>query len=615
VNLEHLRAFLWLRWRLRVNQVKRSGALNAAIMAVIAVGALVVAVGGLVVGFLVGFYAVAGATPALELYVWDGLVLAFVFSWSMGVLADVQRAEALSLDKFLHLPVSPAGAFLINYLSSFLSLSLIVFIPPMIGLTLGQAIRAGAASLLALPLIGVFIFATTAVTYQFQGWLASLMSNPRRRRTVIVFLTAGFILLFQLPNILNLTLRPFDHTQDSAEQIAKSQELSRALAAEEITPLEFDQRAQEINSEAEARRQEQSTRIEARFQRIAYQANLVVPLGWLPMGATGLVAGDFLPALLGGFGLAAIGSASLWRAYRTTLRLYQGYSAEGMGAKAIGKTGNGAPNQLSVPSRPLFVERVLPRVSEYASAVATAGFRSLIRAPEVKMMLLMPIILAGVCGSMILNFQGTVPERARPPIASAAALLALLSSVQFIGNQFGFDRNGFRAYVLCPAPRREILLGKNLAMAPFALGPAVLLIIAIECVFPMRMDHLLGVFVQLLSMFLLLCLVANRMSIAAPMAIHSGSFRPSRVKIGPALLQLAFFMIFPFVLIPTMIPLGADVLLAEFSGTDGWPIGLALSVAMFALVLWLYRRALAWEGELLSRDEHAILEVVTAKEE
>ena len=43
----------------------------------------------------------------------------------------------------------------------------------------------------------------TALTYQFQGWLASLMSNPRRRRTVIVVATAVFVLIFQLPNLLN----------------------------------------------------------------------------------------------------------------------------------------------------------------------------------------------------------------------------------------------------------------------------------------------------------------------------------------------------------------------------------------------------------------------------
>ncbi len=608
MKLEHLRAFCWLRWRLRVNQFKRAGTLNAVIMGIVAAAALVAGIGGFVAGFLVGLDSLRGAAPTIHLYVWDGLALAFLFTWTIGVFADLQRAEALSLDKFLHLPVSPAGAFLINYLSSFLSLSLIVFIPPMIGLALGQAFGSGAAMLLALPLIGAFVFATTAITYQFQGWLASLMSNPRRRRTVIVLITAVFILLAQLPNILNLTLRPFDNTEESAKYL----KLSRALVAKEITPEEFQQRTQELSSETNARRDERS----ARTQQIARQANLIVPPGWLPLGAAGLMAGDFLPALLGGLGLTAIGSASLWRAYRTTLRLYRGDSTDGTGGKAIASAGG---QQISHPhspsSRVLLVERVLPRVSEYASAVATAGFRSLVRAPEVKMLLLTPIILAAVCGGTILNFQGTFPESAGPLIASGAAVAVLVGSIQFIGNQFGFDRDAFRAYVLSPAPRREILLGKNLAIAPLALGPAVVLIVAIECIFPMRIDYFLGVFVQLGSMFLLSCVLANCMSIAAPIPMPSGSFRPSRIKFGPVLLQIGFFMVFPIVLLPTMIPLGVDLLLAEFAGTNGWPIGLGLSVAVFALVLWLYRRALTWEGMYLNRREQAILEIVTTKEE
>ena len=115
------------------------------------------------------------------------MVVAFLFFWMIGLLTELQRAEGLALDKFLHLPVSPAGAFLINYLSSLFSLTLIVFVPAMIGL-IARAGRSpmGPAMLLALPLLAAFVLAVTAVTYQFQGWLASLMTNPRRRRTVIV---------------------------------------------------------------------------------------------------------------------------------------------------------------------------------------------------------------------------------------------------------------------------------------------------------------------------------------------------------------------------------------------------------------------------------------------
>ena len=41
---------------------------------------------------------------------------------------------------------------------------------------------------------------------------------------------------------------------------------------------------------------------------------------------------------------------------------------------------------------------------------------------------------------------------------------------QILQNQFGMDRDGFRALVLSPIPRHQILFGKNLATAPFALG-------------------------------------------------------------------------------------------------------------------------------------------------
>ena len=59
-----------------------------------------------------------------RLLTWDGIVLAFLFIWMIGLITELQRTEALSLDKFLHLPVSPIGAFLINYLSSLFSVSL-----------------------------------------------------------------------------------------------------------------------------------------------------------------------------------------------------------------------------------------------------------------------------------------------------------------------------------------------------------------------------------------------------------------------------------------------------------------------------------------------------------
>ena len=119
-------------------------------------------------------------------------------------MTELQRTEPLSLSKFLHLPVSVNGAFLINYLSSLLRLSLIVFVPVMLGFCLALVVRQGDARCCpSCRSLAAFLLMVTALTYQFQGWLASLMSNPRRRRTVIVATTAIFVLIVQLPNLLN----------------------------------------------------------------------------------------------------------------------------------------------------------------------------------------------------------------------------------------------------------------------------------------------------------------------------------------------------------------------------------------------------------------------------
>ncbi len=62
-----------------------------------------------------------------------------------------------------------------------------------------------------------------------------------------------------------------------------------------------------------------------------------------------------------------------------------------------------------------------------------------------------------------------MPEAMKPFMAAAAAMLPVFMLVQFLANPFGFDRDGFRALILCPAERRLILLGKNLACLPVGL--------------------------------------------------------------------------------------------------------------------------------------------------
>jgi len=610
VNWQHLQVFLWLRWRLLVNQWRRSGAVNAVLMTIFAVAALALAVPLCIACFGLGLYLFPKATPRHLLYAWDGMVVGFVFFWLIGLLTELQRTETLSLSKFLHLPVTVKEAFLINYVSSLLSLSLVLFVPLLIGFGLALVFAKGMLLLTVLPLSAAFLLMVTALTYQFQGWLASLMSNPRRRRTVVVAMTAIFVLIFQLPNLLNL-YRPWGAQQElerSRKLVEELATLDRALQSHEIDPAEYARRQQAVTQRHELETAESGRKSADRWERTARLMNLLLPIGWLPLGVMSAAQGNLVPAVLGFLGMTTLGAASLWRAYRTTIRLYQGQftAPQGRPARQVrASAGTRKP-------RARLLETRLPGLSEPVSAIALAGLRSLLRAPEAKMMLLTPVIMGFVFGSVVLKLPNHALDSLRPLAGIFAIALALFGMMQLMGNQFGFDRDGFRVFVLCAAPRRDILLGKNLAFAPFAFGLAAILLIILQVVRPLRLEHLLSMVPQSVSMFLLFCILMNLISICAPMPIAAGSLKPASPKLVPLFLQMImFFFLFPPTQAVTLLPLGIEALLNGQTWTAGVPICLGLSLAECVAIVFVYRAALNGLARLFQAREQRILETVT----
>jgi hypothetical protein len=622
VNPSHLKAFLWLRWRIRVNQFNRGGVANAIILAMLAGAAVLLGIALVLIFFFVGLFALAQSPPPILLYVWDGLVVTFLCLWAMGLLVDLQRSESLSLDKFMHLPVSLSGAFVINYLSSLLSLSLILFVPAMAGLSIGLIIGRGPVMLFLPPLVVALLMMITAVTYQFQGWLATLLVNKRRRRTIIVLATAIFILIFQLPNLLNI-FQPWNTRQweKYAALDVEEQAIAMQSASEPGTPAEHRERQQEIHRKYESqRRQIQAHEDEAyrqkgqQFEHTARLLNLVLPPGWLPLGAMALAEGKVWPAILGTLGMVLIGTASLWRAYRTTVRMYSGQFTARKTRPQPAPSPTSAP--LPAPKAPAFLEKRLPWLSEYAAVVALAGFRSLTRAPEAKMMLLSPIFMVIIFGGMFLRGAINPSDSMRPLMGCGALAMVLLSLVQLVGNQFGFDRSGFRVFVLCPARRRDILLGKNLAVAPLALALAVPVVALVQFVYPMRLDYFLALLPLAVTMYLLFCLLENFLAIIAPMRIASGSLRAANVKLVPALIHfLGFSLLLPVALCPAMLPFALEYLFRELGWFHGSPLYLISSLVECLAVCYLYRIILNLQGRFLQAREQKILTIVTTKAE
>lgn len=630
MNWQHFRAFVWLRWRLRINQLKRGGIANVVILVFLAV-AVVFSAAILFVGFLsVGLFNLSDMEPAWLMFVFDGAVLAFLFMWGTGLLTELQRSEALSLEKFLHLPVSLSSAFLINYFSSLPSVSLLWFLSAMLGLNLGLIVSRGLAMLWLLPMLAAFVLMVTALTYQFQGWLAALMANPRRRRTIIVAATMIFILLAQVPNLVNI-LRPWKSqpqpgpptTLNQGQQKVVQDFLKGKISEKELRKrqLENEKQKLDIDSAYQAQRHQEEMEQLRQMERTIRLMNFLLPPGWLPAGVEAAAESRPWPILLAILGPALVGTASLWRAYRTTLRLYTGEYTSGRTAGAPARSVSEGGRQPSLTlragrTRAGSLERKLPWLSEQATAVTLAAFRSLLRAPEAKMLLLSPLLLLIIFGSMFVTAgHKDMPEAVRPLLGFGAMVMVMFSMSHLLGNQFGFDRDGFRVFVLSPARRRDILLGKNLAVAPIVLGMGGAAAVLIQVVYPMRLDRFLALAPRFVSMYLLYCLAANILSILAPMRIASGSFQPAKPRGLVILLQLIFMFLCPALLSLTLLPFLIELAAEAMGWQHGIPFDLLLSLVECAVIVCIYGLLLGLQGDWLQAREQRILQIVTTRAE
>ena len=136
-----------------------------------------------------------------------------------------------------------------------------------------------------------------------------------------------------------------------------------------------------------------------------------------------------------------------------------------------------------------------------------------------------------------------------------------------------------------------------------------------QAVYPMRWDHFLAALPQWISMYLLFCLLANCLSILAPMPVASGSLKPARMKGTAFLFQLVFTLLLPLVWLPTLLPLGIELGLEALGWVKGVPVFLVLSLLECVAVVYLYHLVLTRQGPWLQAREQAILKTVAAKAE
>lgn len=580
MDASRLRTILWLRWRLTRNQWARSGSLNQiASFFVVGVG-LAIGFGGALGGMLLGALALGKARPEALLFIWDAIIAAFLFFWMAGVATDIQRSETIDIGRMLHLPISIKQIFFINYIASHLSLVPILFVPGMLGLAVGLALGRSGSMVLLLPLVVGFVFLITAWTYCLRGWLVTLMVNPRRRRMVIAAVTFSFILISQLPYLFGNVFGRHHRPRPRAAETAPS--------TEQAPDAESDGRPAQVPD-------------------IVFTIHAAVPLLWVGYGAMSLAQGQAWPAFWTTGALFLLGGLGLRRAYRSTMRFYQGQATP---QKTRAVRVRRRVDRAAATNR--FLEKQLPCVPSEATAMALASFRSLMRAPEVKMALATNFLWLLIFGAMfLLRRADSIGEAFKPFVATGVIGVTFFGMVQLMFNLFGYDRSGFRALVLLPAPRQQVLLGKNLALLPIVIGIGGAMLLFVTLVASIRPVVVLATIMQLLAAFLLLSVAGNFVSVLVPYRVMPGSMKPTKLPTLTMLLMFAAHMLFPVAMLPIFLAPGLGLLASRLDWAPADAVNLVFSAGLLTLSSLVYRLSLANLGGLLQQREKAILQVVT----
>lgn len=611
MNRHQLQAMLWMRWRILLNRLRRASKLSNILLGALLVLCALIAVGGFVFAFLIGVEELDKAEPVHILGIWLVLAVTFFFFWMSGVMVELQRSDSMSFKNLLHLPVSLGWVFLYNYLGSFVSISMLIFLPPMLGCWLALVVVKGPVMLLGVFLIAGFFGMITALTYQLRGWLARLMEDKRRGRNIMMAVTFCFVLLVQIPNLINMSVNV--GTSEARKERSELEWLAREEGPEQAGAIaKLDEM------------KEQDKILKAEVLRYVNAASLIIPIGWMPYGMAAIFDGRWLRGIFCTLGMFLMAGLSLRRSYRLTLRavLHGGEPAlrPAIGADSIADPSSSnhpalakqTPVAASKPSKPPLLERRIPFVSDETSGVAFASLQNLLRAPEAKMMLLSPVILLGLFAFMLARNSNLDDATAfAPGMSLAAVVMGMISIQQLLQNQFGLDRAGFRAYLLSPVPRRHILLGKNLALAPISFVISLTALILLEFFVVLDVQHFFGACIQLVSAFLILSMVGNQISIMGPIQLKEVGMQAANAKLKIVLLQLLSILLVPLSLSPLLIPWWIEVLCRDFAWASWVPIYILLHALALVVIFQVFRHVVRRQGALLQSREQSILEILT----
>lgn len=562
--------------------------------------------------FFAGGVALAGAVARgkdiAPLGAWNALSGFFVVFWLVGLANEAIRGEALSLQRLMHLPISPASVFAFNFLLTWINLPILFFLSSALGLVLGGCVVDGIAGIWKIVPVLSYALMISALTSHLQGKIMVWLANPRTRKTLI---TVVPILL----SFLGVGFAMSSHFIRRLGQGGNTLDWIRIIDA--TCPLFW--LADVLSGKS----------------LLGFGSLIWLPCMWL------------------------ISAWSLRANYRMTRRYYQnGFDLESSKrSPRRSAEGDGDLPQALSGETLRWMERSFPGLSQPASAIAAMTWTLFWRSPQLKLAMLIPMMQPFFLLLLFNNtsWQKEVPSPPPQPSAVEPASdlqtspasnlprspgfklpsLALGGGTQqhgfyllaftvfstflgssFAGNIFGFDRSGFRFWVLSSLPRSEILRGRNWMFGVMMLVIAVAVIVFTNILLRyswIRVFEALIAFLAYLPMYLVL---SNIISILAPFPMSSQGFQPKEFSWKSVVLSMALSALIPVLMgiccIPWVIELGLQTWVPS---TQRVPIALLLLPILVGLSYWLYEQLLVVCGELLQSRETSLLKTVTSQVE
>jgi hypothetical protein len=446
--LRILRAFAWLRWRMLLNSLERTGArdtlerfslaiekLGPILLGVLMIpSALVLAVGAVTTG-----YALARGDERPFLLDAARLLLAAVPIFSVVGTLFMPAGDRTNPVRLLLLPISRRTLYVAQASSALgdvwivLTLPMVLFLP--VGLLAGGAFSAALLSfaggaLLVLVLVGISSLTTS---------LLHLAVRDRRRGELLALL---FIVILPAMSMVPGLMHGMGQ-RDRAQGRSESREEMRVPGwvaaagswAKTLYPTELY-----VTSTRDAARHE-------------------VPS-----------AGARLAALAGtGAALHAVGLFVFGR--------------------VLASPGSSGARRQAGPMRTAW-GRTLPGLSSGASAVALAQLRLALRTPRGRAILLSPVVAIGIFGVLMRRSTGgtmdlgSISLNGGLSLATFGSFVSLISILPIAMNQFAVDRAGLTLALLSPLTDGEYLAGKAIGNGLVAAAPTALCLMVSIALFP-----------------------------------------------------------------------------------------------------------------------------------